>query len=126
MWNGVRSRNPSKPWSAAAVGPDTLASDPQSTTSAATSARTDGGNSGLRYVRDADAFEDTALDSASKTTRTDPGGAELAGRDRPVLTCRDVRHPAELSRHADHSTRQVRAPSLAVGVTVLAAGGRDR
>jgi hypothetical protein len=40
-----------------------------------------------------DLFEDAALDSASKTTDTDPGVADLARRDRAVLTCRNVRQP---------------------------------
>jgi len=53
-------------------------------------------------------LEDAALDSASKLTGRDPGSADLARRDHAVLTCRDVRQPAELLGHGPHSSRGVR------------------
>ena len=46
-----------------------------------------------------DLFEEAALDSASKTTDADPGVADLARRDRAVLTCRSVRQPADVVSH---------------------------
>jgi hypothetical protein len=50
-----------------------------------------GGSEGAAIGMGSDLVEDAALDSATKTTGAEPGGADLARRDRSVLTCRDVR-----------------------------------
>jgi hypothetical protein len=46
-----------------------------------------------------DSFEDTALDSASKSTGADASLADVRRRDRAVVTCRDGRQSADLVAH---------------------------
>ena len=59
-----------------------------------------GRREGASHHVDADSFEGAALDPAPKHAVAHPGGADLARCDDPVLTCREVRQPAEFVCHA--------------------------